>query len=72
MKANDSFTLTWCAKHENWYQYNCPDCMVDANEEDIKQEGRKEVVEFVEAEGVMSQYLDTLNRWQAKLKEWEC
>jgi len=32
--------------------------------------GIKEVVEFVEAEGVMCQYLDMLNRWQAKLKEW--
>lgn len=35
-----------------------------------KQAGKKEVVEFVTNEGVMYQYGDTLQRWQAKLKEW--
>ena len=48
MKTKDKFTLEWCVKHENWFQYNCPDCMVDANENSIKEEGRREVVEFID------------------------
>ena len=48
MKAEDSFTLTWCNKHKNWWVTNCPDCMVDSNEESIKQAGIKEVVDWVE------------------------
>ena len=45
MEAKYSITLTWCSKHKNWWVTNCPDCMVDANEESIKHEGRMEVVE---------------------------
>jgi len=46
MEANESFALTWCWEHKNWYQYNCPDCMVNSNEEGIKQEGRREVADY--------------------------
>ena len=45
------------------HQY-CDDCLI------IFRDGMKQVVDFVEDEGVMYQYTDTLNRWQAKLKEW--
>jgi len=79
MEAKDTFELklTWCRKHRNWWITNCPDCMVDSNEENIKQAGRKEVVEFM---------LDRLERfkiapkligftmlsedWEEQLKEW--
>jgi len=40
-------TITWCEKHKNWWVTNCPDCMIDANEESIKREGRKEVIEGI-------------------------
>lgn len=33
--------------------------------------GIREVVDWVEEEGVMYQYPDTLARWQTKLEEWE-
>ena len=70
MKAKDSFTPTWCEKHKNWHQYNCPDCYVDDNEEEIRHAGINEVVDFVEQEGVMYRHGDTLNRWRAQLEEW--
>jgi len=49
--AKNSFTLTWCEKHKNWWVTNCPDCMVDANEESIKREGRGEMLEALKKEG---------------------
>ena len=74
MEAKDTFTLSWCGKHKNWWVTNCPDCMVDDNEESIKQDGRKEVVEWVgrlepqNEWSVIGRF--TYNQWQAKLKEW--
>lgn len=38
MKANNSFTLSWCEEHSNWWVTNCPDCMVDSNEGDIRKD----------------------------------
>ena len=64
MEAKDTFSLTWCEEHKNWYQYNCPDCMIDANEQDIKRVGRKEVVECIRQNGVGYALSE------AKLKEW--
>ena len=49
MEAKQSITLNWCEKHKNWWVTNCPDCMLDANEEDIKQDGRKEVIGELQA-----------------------
>jgi len=75
MKARDSFSLSWCEKHENWYQYNCPDCMVDTNEQDIKMAGIKGVVEWVNKNKfglrAMDNYCDfgiDDRDWQAFLK----
>ena len=52
-------TITWCAKHKNWWVTNCPDCMIDANEESIKREGRKEVVEWLkEHTEICHHYID--------------
>ena len=82
MEAKDSFSLTWCEKHKNWYQYNCPDCMVDANEADIKREGIKEVVDWVLANAIIRKPFGEVNKkadeiivipirkWHTKLKEW--
>jgi len=79
MEAKDSFSLIWCEKHKNWYQYNCPDCMVDANEADIKQAGIKEVVgqinpqieSFIQSPRMPNEMSLCIKVWwQAKLKEW--
>ena len=67
MEARYTFTVSWCNKHKNWWITNCPDCMVDSNEESIKQAGRREVVEWVNIN------INTDSRrdeWQAQLKEW--
>jgi len=69
MNPEDSFTLTWCPKHKNWWVTNCPDCMVDANEEDIKQAGRKEVASWI-GSNVVFAYDDAREAWQAQLKKW--
>ncbi len=78
-----NITISWCEKHENWWVTNCPDCMVDANEEDIKKEGRREVVRWLTvnssfhlAEDInRSDFGDLLHTFKdkslkAKLKDW--
>ncbi len=47
MEAKDTFTLTWCEKHKNWWVTDCPDCMVDSNEESIKRLGMQKVVDWI-------------------------
>ena len=83
MEAKESFTLAWCGVHENWYQYNCPDCMIDANKEEIRREGRREVVEYLDkhtgamirlvsngGETIKTTFEIDSSDWLAKLKEW--
>ena len=86
MEARYSFTVSWCNKHKNWWITNCPDCMVDSNEAEIKKAGRKEVVEFVDdlIIGIdnckFEERLDgdkgcivldmNENQWQAQKKKW--
>jgi len=65
MKAEDDFELHWCAKHENWWVTNCPDCMVDANEEGIKKAGIREVVGWTARELGIDWGLE-----EEILKEW--
>lgn len=60
MEAKKSFSLSWCERHQNWWVTNCPDCMVNSNEESIKQEGRREVVEWAK-----DHYWDTLEPQKA-------
>ncbi len=64
MGAKDSFVLTWCKKHNNWWVTNCPDCMVDANEENIKKEGMREVARWIEAHHILG------NRETANGSDW--
>ena len=76
MEAKNSITLYWCGKHKNWFVLNCPDCMLDANEADIKREGIKEVVEWIEH--VRGREWDHGELWhcipdtalQTQLKKW--
>ena len=85
MEAKDSFTLTWCNKHRNWSQSDCPECMVNSNEEDIERAGMRKVVEWIRNGTVMQVPRGTrvyradkekvlvqfdYTEWQAKLKEW--
>ena len=48
MEAKDSFTLSWCEKHKCWWVSDCPECMVDSNEQELIQKGRQDVVDMVE------------------------
>ncbi len=57
MEAKNNITLTWCEKHKNWWVTNCPDCMVDNNEESIK----REVVEFANKFLFMAEHGDYSN-----------
>ncbi len=74
MDIKDEITLTWCEKHQNWGVTNCPDCMVDSNEESIKRAGIQEVVEWIkkykvgvrEEDGSYSQLLYTF--WEKELQ----
>ncbi len=76
MNVTDSFLLNWCGKHKNWWVTNCPDCMVDSNEESIKQAGRQEVVKWIRENGPhyncsecgYEQHID--DDWHEQLKEW--
>ena len=76
MGAKDSFTLQWCAKHNNWWVTNCPDCMVDSNEPEIKEAGRQEVVDYIEEQNDLEDeeplpyYVMNKKVWQAQKKEW--
>ena len=72
MEAKYTFSLTWCERHKNWWVTNCPDCMVDSNEESIKREGRREVVECMRTHPSELEEKDVVCRWfpRAKLKEW--
>ena len=78
MKLKNSFTLSWCEKHKNWWVTNCPDCMVDVNEADIKKDGIREVVDELEEifhsakseKEVWIKVRELTSRWQAKLKSW--
>ncbi len=77
MKAEDSFTLSWCEKHRNWWVTNCPDCMVDSNEPDIRKAGIKEVVDWMiepcphtTSKSYFKPKCICSECKQAKLKEW--
>ena len=79
MEAKDSFTLSWCEKHKNWWVTNCPDCMVDFNEIEIKKAGMEEVVGWINTHARDSYAGRPLvpdwtafkhDDWQAKLEEW--
>ena len=52
MNSHAPHTLYWCEKHENWFQYNCPQCFMDANEDGVKKEGMRTVVEWIKEKGV--------------------
>ena len=72
MEAKNSITLTWCEKHTNWWVTNCPDCMLDANEESIKREAIREVAEWVNSHIVFAFPYAKIEwqEWQARLKRW--
>ncbi len=74
----EDITLHWCNPHRNWWVTNCPDCMVDENEDDIKRQGRDEVVHWLKENiqfipifwpNNINGVLDR-NKFRAKLKEW--
>lgn len=70
-EAKDTFTLSWCEKHKNWNQYNCADCMLDANEEEIKRKGIRKAVEWLNANTTFRYGIAISNdKWKAQLKEW--
>jgi len=71
MKVEYPITLSWCDKHNNWWITNCPDCMVDSNEEYIKRQGRKEVVEwFIEKGYIIPSSIDEDSPIGSQLKQW--
>ncbi len=68
-EAKDTFSLSWCEKHKNWWVTNCPDCMVDSNEEDIKRQAIRKVMEWTAKEfGVdWSEEKEQLEKWGIEL-----
>ncbi len=73
MEAKDTFSLTWCEKHKNWWVTNCPDCMVDANEEDIRRAAIWEVVEWENNtfnKSITLNQMRATTTYQAQLKDW--
>ena len=70
-------SVTWCKKHSNWWVINCPDCMVDDNEESIKRVGMKKVAKWIIENSTMyysSSPKELLfvekDGWQQKLRDW--
>ena len=47
MKIDDDINLTYCKKHSQWFVMNCADCMIELNEDDIKQEGYRQALKDV-------------------------
>ncbi len=39
----DEIVICHCKKHNEWYSNNCSNCMVDDNEEDIRQKERERI-----------------------------
>ncbi|MFH1231240.1 MAG: hypothetical protein V1709_07055 [Planctomycetota bacterium] len=78
MENKFDITLYWCNKHKNWWVTNCPDCMIDANEESIKREGTREMVKWIESHSLIKPNKDSLTKFepfyqieQRELKKYE-
>lgn len=64
MKPEDDIQLWWCAKHRQWANLNCPECMLEINESDIKREGMREVVEWIKTHTLIEPDKDSLTQFE--------
>jgi len=48
--ADEKITIYHCQKHQEWYSNNCSNCMIEANEPEIKANTAKEIYEALAKE----------------------
>ena len=69
-----TITLHYCQEHDTWSSRDCAECLLAANKEDLIQEGRQQVAEWVEANQLhdprIGHFALPWVRWYDQLRKW--
>lgn len=73
--SEQKITLYWCEEHKQWWAVNCPDCMADTVEQEMKARTARSLIEEIEGKGFLTAEDHFLLRlpirdWVALKEKW--